>query len=998
MASQLAFAFAPPGALPAEKAVHARAAIAKYAALPSDEDITGRETDVLKILHRSVANEPQRHTAPERARRPSSSLPPARFHQPRPPRGRPCTADGRVSFHLEFTTVTKGVGGVCRTNDGRAADPAGHVEYVGREDAVATNAPEETFDPLVHEAVAHVGYVSRDTAVATDGDGTAIVLTNIDGEASAFFATVVQHEDIGHPDGICVAEPLDIAKLRALTQDSTIPSQLKSGIERIMADPNAYRVERSGSPKSKTHPLQTDADIAGCAAWLSRHNATDLVHLRKGRGGIVQRRVTGELPAELGAGGCRKVLKKLAKEFDRRGLRYYVALHAPTAANHDRNWHFHLLYYDRPCERIGDAGHWDFTIAQERRTSSRNRTRSYPHRQLKHKDVRAQNWPMYLRTSFAEAVNVELARTSSRRRYDPRRYEDMNINAEPQKHLARGVAFHAACGAAPTKERENARKGWSWRVRQLLLQHDQIDKDDEYRIKVLRAVIGQDAKHRNTLALLERRMAEQRAEARTGDVILKILHPMARSNAEQTAEKMNGYATELADKLVARGQRTEHHPRHAAFKQRERDAQAYIAELERTFAPETRLATSLVSDAQQAREQIDVELDVLYAAARFTRSILGESPPAVTTALRDEAAAAGTKGQSPSTTPVASSRPPAPSPTVQPPMFGSVSAEVDDWIGRINRHRRLTRRDGRVEPFRLTDRDRHMLGVASPAQLKELDRIRDQQNRLIARISAAVEAAPAILTIPVESYGKWTIAHADRAIQDGLRRYIVDPSVQDRLRTAQQTGMAHRSAMHQASTSAAHRAVDGIPKAGVAVHRIGDAVAIRDADAVRLGVTHEELRAQSVQRRLAGILRTQENAGRPVAPQVNVAPPPSDYRPIGQDAAPRPAASTAPEAVMNSRVPTPTTTKSDPPRPVAPSHPLVISWQEAHAATIRPGGPITVAERNRRAAVALKDKLAAEELRRLGPDVLAAATAQASDNHRYLQRAGNQFARLPRIG
>ncbi|MEK9212741.1 MobA/MobL family protein, partial [Sphingomonas sp. 2378] len=146
--------------------------------------------------------------------------------------------------------------------------------------------------------------------------------------------------------------------------------------------------------------------------------------------------------------------------------RYYIALHAPTAANDERNWHFHLLYYDRPCERID--GQWDFAIVEEKRTASRNRRRSYPHRQKKCAEVRHKDWPMYMRRHFADAVNAELEAIGAPRRYDPRSYADMGIDAEPQEHLAPRLAFIAACGAAPAKDVENAHKGWWARMVALL--------------------------------------------------------------------------------------------------------------------------------------------------------------------------------------------------------------------------------------------------------------------------------------------------------------------------------------------------------------------------------------------------------------------------------------------------------------------------------------------------------------------------------------------------
>lgn len=82
-------------------------------------------------------------------------------------------------------------------------------------------------------------------------------------------------------------------------------------------------------------------------------------------------------------------------------------------------------------------------------------------------------WPSHMRKLFADAVSVKLAMVKCRRRYDPRTFAEMGIEAEPQVHLGLKAAFLAACGAAPKKELSNAEKGWRWKLRQLLQFHDQ---------------------------------------------------------------------------------------------------------------------------------------------------------------------------------------------------------------------------------------------------------------------------------------------------------------------------------------------------------------------------------------------------------------------------------------------------------------------------------------------------------------------------------------------
>ena len=610
---------------------------------------------------------------------------------------------------------------------------------------------------------------------------------------------------------------------------------------------------------------------------------------------------------------------------------------------------------------------------------------------------------MHMRERFAAAVNIELGAIGSRRRYDPRSYEAMGIEAEPQDHLARRPAFIAACGAAPARDVENARKGWSARLVQLLKRHDQIEKDDEARVAALRITIGETPKKRATLAELERELAERRAEARTADVLVSILHPMSRSNAEQTAKKMRGHATDLADKQRAGGKDPADHRRHEQFKQREREAHAYLDNLERTFASDVKFAHVLMADAQIARERIETEFKVLHDQAVWTRAHAVNAVAMTVTSTMQEAAVQDRTVHDATPPPIVTAEP-APPPALPVKMTSDAktlpNAEVDDWLARIRSHRRrIVRRDSRTEPYKTNDLDRRMLDVASPEQLKELDRIRDRQNRLIARIVEAVEAAPGILTIPTDASGKWALAHRDGDLQDGLRHYIVDPSIQDRLRTARETGWARRSATRQVPPQV-HRAIDEIFRAGIAVQLQEEGLTVRDADAARLGIIPDDLKKPEAQRRLDGILQSQDTRTAAVAPKMTVSfhgnDRPSQLAETRVPAAPSPAPT--PSKVADPVSPAPIIVSGNTPaEPSNTTHPLIVSWQEAHQANLRSGGAITVTERNRRAAVALNDKVAAEELERLGPAILAEAAAQAAENRRHLQRTANRSTQHPSI-
>lgn len=69
------------------------------------------------------------------------------------------------------------------------------------------------------------------------------------------------------------------------------------------------------------------------------------------------------LPAELWSDEQREVLIEICRFFESRGLPYVVAKHDPDAAGDQRNYHAHLIYSCRRCERTGP---FDWTISLDK--------------------------------------------------------------------------------------------------------------------------------------------------------------------------------------------------------------------------------------------------------------------------------------------------------------------------------------------------------------------------------------------------------------------------------------------------------------------------------------------------------------------------------------------------------------------------------------------------------------------------------------------------------
>jgi hypothetical protein len=70
------------------------------------------------------------------------------------------------------------------------------------------------------------------------------------------------------------------------------------------------------------------------------------------------------LPAELTPRQRRKAVRRICRFFERRGLGYVAAMHLPDPAGDQRNFHCHILYSLRPCERHG-VHDWSFAVVKE---------------------------------------------------------------------------------------------------------------------------------------------------------------------------------------------------------------------------------------------------------------------------------------------------------------------------------------------------------------------------------------------------------------------------------------------------------------------------------------------------------------------------------------------------------------------------------------------------------------------------------------------------------
>lgn len=192
-------------------------------------------------------------------------------------------------------------------------------------------------------------------------------------------------------------------------------------------------------------------DAAGYVSWGvlgqspgERAAFWDRVEDRERADGRVQCQLIVEVPHELPPAGIRAVARHLVEVLVERGLPYHVAAHWPEVehGSDERNVHLHVVYSDRPAERVGEFD-WNFSSRKDR-------------------EARDAAWIAGWRERYVEAVNGELARVGSVKRYDARSYEDMGIDKRPGQHLGPAEMTRVRAGEAPATAVANAEAEVEW--------------------------------------------------------------------------------------------------------------------------------------------------------------------------------------------------------------------------------------------------------------------------------------------------------------------------------------------------------------------------------------------------------------------------------------------------------------------------------------------------------------------------------------------------------
>jgi MobA/MobL family len=533
------------------------------------------------------------------------------------------TIDGRTSFHFDHCAISKTASPNTHAS-GRTVQSGSakqHGSYIERDSAVADLATQDL--ELVASAdkqrdraspAGHDDYIARQEALAVQPGGSRVLFTNIDDDPTKredYWLLTEWHERDSNPDTLTFcpsdnnpfwARALARADCPAMLREALLHGKPSDQITIETGGNDALRGWLSGIEGFVSIPPRSEGET-NQVYGVRRARAKAFADFKDGRDGRVQYRVIGELPHELDTRARAAILFEFAQEFERRRLPFVAVMHAPDHANNDKNWHFHLVYHDRPARRVtaadiaqppkdpnprntiltqlgtADIGRWDFGVEQTYLTSSRETRTRYPLRQKKLREVTRDTWVPMLRSRLADITNAQLELAGQRRRLDPRRLEDMGIEGiRPQEHLGTKAASLESMGNATQKGSRNEAKQWSALQKQIDGRFErlraQYEADARKALSALQASEARDPRS-ETAANAIRKTYQLRLEAAEYEAIAQRADQMIMrylSRATKVSQTCARYLQAIANGKASRRDRA----RVEDFKERKASADAFL--------------------------------------------------------------------------------------------------------------------------------------------------------------------------------------------------------------------------------------------------------------------------------------------------------------------------------------------------------------------------------------------------------------------------------------
>ncbi|MAC11060.1 MAG: hypothetical protein CMN74_02275 [Sphingorhabdus sp.] len=759
-------------------------------------------------------------------------------------------ADGATSFHFSHEAISKTnhektTAKGTKNRKGAAKD---HAKYIERDGAVAKAHADDLdkiekelqdiakTDPELAErlglaqdnsdtgkvaeamgvgALAGI-YIEREEALAHDDNGSAVLFTNISEdpkERRDFWQEVEKREANPSEDRMRILLRGNEEFWKKVAEDEDCPKILRQSIE--AGDTDQEVVVRTGDneevrklmsrygwrPREKRPDDETDEQKA---AREDREAETSFgARFEDGRGGRVQFRVVGELPYDVDPEARVRILKGFAEEFEKRNLPYIAVMHSPDHTNDDRNWHFHLVYHDRPVSRFtgkaedhlwelaDDAprqvsdrhavakaaletdlsehhGKWDFSIPYEYQTACRHKKTAYPFAKPKDREVNGRKFIPSLRKKLAELTNRELEAASKDRRLDPRKYSEMGIHKRPDVHLGTQAARLESLGVPTEAGVFNEENQWEY-IR---------DNLENKRIKTEREIERKLGDWKKSLAVAdvtdgerdhaEREMIRWEQEARKASE-----HRAIALNLQEHYERLQSRALKLEKmaekhlKAINENRATQRQKNNASRYQEKLDeAKAHLLGLKLFMADEIgQIASSEMSAAThetRAKKHEDT-VDDIVAKGKGARKERENNSPAG-------------NGKDPTKV------------QAKAPASGLSKGEVEGFIKRVlDRDVRMVEENGLVVPRVKTDKDLEVIGSEGYERTqKRLGRVKENHDKLVAGLLEAIKKNPRMLVaqkagdaerIDANPSERFRLASKDRRLQQAWRMFADEPDV-----------------------------------------------------------------------------------------------------------------------------------------------------------------------------------------------------------------------------
>ena len=794
---------------------------------------------------------------------------------------RAANAAGATSFHFSHEAIskTRAEKVTARGTKNRKGAAADHTSYIERDGAVARGGQAE-LDKIQAELIEQAkndpelarslsldltpsaeasqepaerlpddlgaggrasAYIEREEALAHDPNGSAVLFSNISDdpvERREFWKLVERAESNPSIDKMQLRMAGNEKFWSKVGADKDCPKPVRDAIN--AADPNeivkistrdndAVRaiMKRHGwKPRERRPANETDEQKA---AREEREAGSGFgAKFEDGRGGRVQFRIVGELPHEVSHEARVRILKDFTREFEARNLPHIAVMHAPDHTNDDRNWHFHLVYHDRPARRftglaenhiiepapdaakqvkdrhaIAQAamatdlseylGAWDFSVPYSYvQKSCRTRKTAHPFAQPKDRDCNKRDFVPLLRRNLAHLTNRELEAEGIDRRVDPRRYSEMGIHKESDEHLGTQAASLESNGVPTEIGVRNEANQWEFIQRKLEAQSRADQARIDQQLKVWRAGLSaaqlsdQDRKDVDRELIRweqsERVAAEHRAIAKQMAENIDRL----RSRANKVAKMAKKHLGAIEDGRATKRQKTSK-PRYEA---KLTEAEMHLAGLEIMMGQEiSQIATSNEAAMRHSRTAETAKL-VIEGHIELGRQLRRSNEQSATPAPA--------KDHQQVNAPKAEAKPAATAPAVG-------NSTIDGYIQKIvELNRRLVSSPKGIVPRDRVSSDIPIINSPNYASAqKRLTKIMDHQETAISNLVSAFQRNPGMVQFRQEptdrdymltNAERFKIGTPDRAMQAAFVNFAEEPEIVAELKKAEARLLNERAA------------------------------------------------------------------------------------------------------------------------------------------------------------------------------------------------------------